>query len=420
MRGNTKYFMDVLNISPRGDAQIHKIPNSQNWYFKMWIPDEKRQIRLSLKTTDQNTAFDRGSKEYGRVLGSLEAGKKLFGRKFSDVGEEWLEEQSERVKTQRITKERWGTLKSQIRNHIVPYIQAEYEKNYKVGSLKPSSFYNYAQYRRKKNPEVREVTIRNEHTTIGALVKWLFRKGYTVFEKCDFEEIRVSNREDRRDAFTPEEWRILYRFLRKWVKEEPDYRTENSNMMPLRKKDFIRNFILLAANNMMRVGELRKLKWSMTETFKKNDKWLTKYTLPKEICKNRKERVFICRGGEYLRRIKSFSNYTEPNDFVFCNNDDGKQISKTEFYRMWWDIIGKVPIEGLEKRKITPYSLRHTAITFRLYSKVTHYEVAKDAGTSVRYIEEHYEHLDKDKLLNNAFKSFRVDEDGLIEAVGPK
>ena len=86
---------------------------------------------------------------------------------------------------------------------------------------------------------------------------------------------------------------------------------------------------------------------------------------------------------------------------MFCNNDDGKQISKTEFYRMWWDFIGKVPIEGLEERKITTYSLRHTCITFRLYSGVSHYEVAKDARTSVRYIEEHYEHFDAKKLMSN-------------------
>jgi integrase len=183
------------------------------------------------------------------------------------------------------------------------------------------------------------------------------------------------------------------------------------------KKDFMRNFVLLGGNNLMRVGELRKLQWGMTKTFQKGNYWYTEYKLPAEICKNRKDRHFISRGGEYLNRVKRFSNYTDKGDIVFCNNDDGKPISKTEFYRMWWDIIKNVPIDGLSKRKITPYSLRHTGITFRMYSGVSHYEVAKDAGTSVQYIEQHYEHLDAQKMLFNAAKDFVLDKDGIVQRI---
>ena len=42
------------------------------------------------------------------------------------------------------------------------------------------------------------------------------------------------------------------------------------------------------------------------------------------------------------------------------------------------------------------------------------YEIAKEAGTSVKYIEDHYEHLDVRKLLKNASASFKVDERGVI------
>ena len=94
MKPQNKYFKDVLNVSPRGDAQIHKIPTSKNWYFKMWILEENRQVRLSLKTQDQATAFELGIREYAKILGSLIAGKKLFGKKFQEVCEEWLVEQS--------------------------------------------------------------------------------------------------------------------------------------------------------------------------------------------------------------------------------------------------------------------------------------------------------------------------------------
>ena len=257
--GKTKYYHDDINVSLDGSAQIHKIPMSKSWYFKMWIPEEKRQIRKSLRTENIEVAYKLGQEEHAKCLGMTASGKKMFGAKFSVACEQWLEFQKQRVKTEKITKERHTTLKSQINGHIVPYVRWKFEKNYKVGSLKYNDFYDYAQYRRSLHPEVKEVTIRNEHTTIGSLMKWCFRQGYTHFEKCEYEEIKVNPRQDRRDAFTPEEWKTMYVFLRKWVKEVPEYRTVNSNMMPLMKKDFMRNFILLGGNNLMRVGELRQL-----------------------------------------------------------------------------------------------------------------------------------------------------------------
>ena len=210
---------------------------------------------------------------------------------------------------------------------------------------------------------------------------------------------------------------MLYKFLRKWVKETPDYKTPKSNMMPLRKKDFMRNLILVNANNCLRIGELRQLRWGMTNTYKKGDYWYTEYDLPAAICKNRKARKFISRGGEYLNRIKTFSNWVGKDDLIFCNNDDGKPISKAELYRMWGDIMRNVDIEDTDKRTLTPYSLRHYAITCRLYAGVSHYDVSKEAGTSVQFIEQHYEHYDAKKLFFNALKDFKVDKHGMIERI---
>jgi len=75
--------------------------------------------------------------------------------------------------------------------------------------LSNTSFYDFAQFRRKRNPEVQDATIRNEHTTIGSLIKWAFRNGYINFESCEFEEIIIRG-VVRRDTFTPLEYEPLY------------------------------------------------------------------------------------------------------------------------------------------------------------------------------------------------------------------
>jgi len=48
--GKPKYYHGDINVSLDESAQIYKIPASKSWYFKMWIPEEKRQLRTSLRT----------------------------------------------------------------------------------------------------------------------------------------------------------------------------------------------------------------------------------------------------------------------------------------------------------------------------------------------------------------------------------
>ena len=239
-----RYFQDTIDVLG-GEAQIFKTPASNGiWQLKMWIPGEKQQFRKSLKTRDLNEAMRLAKTECVNIIGMTADGRKLFGSTFKDAGDAWLAFQMERVSTGRITKDRYRTLKTQIKKHIIPYIESKHTKTGKMGSLSYLDFFDYAQYRRFNTPEVREVTIRNEHTTIGSFIKWSFRQGYINFEKCEYEEIKI-NHVVRRDTFTIAEYEVLYKFLRKWVKETPDYKTPKSNMMPLRKKDFMRNLILV-------------------------------------------------------------------------------------------------------------------------------------------------------------------------------
>ena len=47
-------------------------------------------------------------------------------------------------------------------------------------------------------------------------------------------------------------------------------------------------------------------------------------------------------------------------------------------------------------------------------AKVPHYEVAKFAGTDVRHIETHYEHLDMGRMIESATSTFTFDENGFV------
>jgi integrase len=305
------------------------------------------------------------------------------------------------VETNRITHGRYKTISTQVNKHIVPFLNA----NLRASEIDINTFMDYGLHRRKKNPEVQDVTIRNEYTTINAIIKWAFRKRYFPFEKCNVELIKIIE-PPRRDTFTIEEYRILYRKAREWVKEA---KTEKEKYY----RQMIQHFVLVKANCFCRFGELKQLTWDMVKISKDESGTYMQLDLPREICKNRKSRKVFSRGGEYLERIKKLSNFTKNDNWVFVHMDRNEQISKSDYYRYWKKLLVYSGLDELEKN-LSYYSLRHFGITARLYAGVNHYEVAKLAGTSVNFIETHYEHLDMEKLRRSASKSFTVDKDGFV------
>ena len=178
-------------------------------------------------------------------------------------------------------------------------------------------------------------------------------------------------------------------------------------------RKLLKDFILIKANSMLRFREMRELKWSMVKIMKRGDKKYMKMDLPKEICKNRKARTVVARNGQYLERVKTYSNFTDKNDYVFPCLDRSEPISKSQYYRYWHKLMKYSGLDQFDKT-FSYYSLRHFGITARLYSKVPYYEVAKVAGTNVTNIEKHYEHLDMSKMLDTAAMTHSFDKDGFI------
>jgi len=121
--------------------------------------------------------FESGIGIVGSKAGKVQIGQKYFGISFGELGDDFLAFQRGRVESGKITEGRLGTIRSQITRHILPYIGVKT----KVGSITSSAFYDYAQYRRKISKGVQKVSIRNEYTTVGALLKFAARLGHVSF-----------------------------------------------------------------------------------------------------------------------------------------------------------------------------------------------------------------------------------------------
>ena len=158
--------------------------------------------------------------------------------------------------------------------------------------------------------------------TINAIFKFAIKKGY-LSQIFQAEFPPLSKNSNYREALTIEEWRTIYNFMRS---NEFLDKTDT-----LKVRHFVRDFTVLLANTGLRFGEARRLKWKHCKVVrgKKNDgAKLCEIKLTAEMTKNRKPRTVQGMRGDVLTRIKSYSNYTKPNDYVFVDNNSGNQMDK--------------------------------------------------------------------------------------------
>jgi len=408
VKGRTGFKLDskgFLNQVPIYDGKgvIYTTPDSNgNYYFRTWIAEESKYYRKGLFTKLKNEAKRKGEDEMLDILTKLKNGHKIFGMSWGELCESFLIHSQDRVDTKRITPARLLTLKTQTNKWIIPYLN----KSTRLSEINIHSFMDYGMYRRKETKnQVQDVTIRNEYTTINSIIKHGFRMGETPIQRCEVEEIKITD-PARRDTFTPEEYKEFYMGIRDWVKDS--YDAHETYMRSL-----VRDFILIKSNSFLRFGEMINLKWGMIKITSHKGKRLVSINLPSDITKNNKNREVICRGGRYFERIKEYTEQHRTEDFIFTLKNDSKRIAKTTMYKYWKQILSFTKFDR-HKKQYTYYSLRHFGITARLYAKVPIYEVAKLAGTNVKFIEQHYEHLDMGKLKDSALQSFTIDADGFV------
>ena len=398
-------FYEEISFGTEKVVILQRIDFSPNFYVQLWIPNERKYVRKSLKTTDLVAARKRAEEIYWEVRQDLAVGKQIFGITLEELVQKYLDYRwndvllnKEKNGAEGITQERWGTIRSQLSALL----------RIKSGSMKLSEFdantlFEYRQMRFQDNPHVGLHTIRNETATIGAMWKFGYPK-YTNIPKLEFRPLKISKemkKQMRRDTFTPEEYKRVTRYLRSWVskKECPD---PDDRLI----RQFIRDYFLLLSNTCMRVGELKQLKWGDITKLEKGvntggiEVTLVSINIRAETSKTRASRSIVTRGGEYFKRVRTYSKFIGQDDFIFPNLTGRNPMDDRMMYSHWDDLMCKTGFPDHKERKLSFYSLRHYAITDRLRD-LSIWEVSNLAGTGVQFIEEHYGHVfEEDKKVS--------------------
>ncbi len=413
-------------------VMIYQRNNSGKWQMRLKIPDRVGYVIRSTKETNEAKAEDVARTEYSSLVYKVEQNLDIEKYDFKRLYETWWKREKENKSIGRIK-----FIEGTTQRYFIQYFQKHlngksitaltdldfedywvWRKNYwksdeGVSNLKRASNRgnNSGNHRHSKKGNVAKVpatkTLKMEQSLLKQMFWWAHRRGI-ITRQPFIQAPRDANRKNlevaRRPTFELDEYRNLYRFMRKWVRgekvgEQPRVNGKFSksktgikrpHKLHLFQRNLIRNYILFLANSGLRPNEARQMRWRDIKT--DGD---MRYIYVRPTTKTGERDTYpLQHAFKYLERIKEQSEHTGKDDLVFANqNGDAVENFGKTFKQLLIDADLLTDGEG---RVRTIYSLRHFYATQRLLSKTNPIPMevlAENMGTSPTMIFQHYRHL---------------------------
>lgn len=183
-----------------------------------------------------------------------------------------------------------------------------------------------------------------------------------------------------RPAFTVAEYRRLYRSLRAWVGE-----TERADHAYRRR--LLRDYVLVLANAGLRIGEANDLRWRDVEPFR-DGKGRRNVRLHVRGKTGKRVAIPPVCVARHLARLRGWTSYASDDDLVFALPDGTRIGSLANSFNK---VLRRAGLgENSAGEKFTLYSLRHFYAVQALARDIDVFMVARNMGTSVAMIEQHY------------------------------
>lgn len=377
---DTEELKNGLVIFRRTDVQ------HDNWYCRIKLPTEPRYKTVALKTPNVSEARNKAFDQDAEIRFKLKHELPIFNRLFSEVAKEWSDIQKTRSEVGQITPHAWRVLQSTINCQLNKYVGSS--QITLIGQDKWDGYvvWRHSTGKSKSGGRISDGTIRSEMSTFRAIMAYAASKSYIRDSQVFKGKLPVSK--VHREEFTPDEYRALHTFARKWIKQA---RTANNKWY----RTVVYNFVLIMCNTGMRPPEAKNLRWrDISEKTDKEGRELVRLSVHGK--KKYRDLVAPSSVAGYFDRIRAISKATGDDDFVFST------VTGERSRMLYYDVIERLLTEsGLllsskGKRRST-YCFRHTYATFRLTEGVDVYFLAKQMGTSVKMIEDHYGHVNSVK-----------------------
>jgi len=352
------------------------------WQFQMWLPNEKKWLRKSLRTTIRQEAEALAEKQWTETIGKITVGMKIFSIIAKELVEKYLADLEERVK-QGLNRESTLYLRRSWLQHYLTFIG----QNTKVQSVPPEKFETFLRWHRSQQPTPSLQYTKGHQTLMMIMYRWAVNKKLLPAELLPkFSKVQVPKGQGKRQGMNEHEYKMIMEVSKRW-----HTKTTNPNEQYERKQ--LHNFILLQGWYGTRTCETLGLRWKDV-TFGKDDTAVL--NIREETTKRNKNRKVTGTRKDVFERVRSYSRHTNPDDHIFSSYRDGKRWSP---YRKWCELRGEVKEKYPNfNPNITLYDLRHFWISSRLRIGESPWAISRYVGNSPEMITKHYDNVTDDQV----------------------
>lgn len=387
-------FMQVEGLPEK--LKIFRIAGSKYWQVRIF--NYGRYVSRSLKTTDVNDAQLSAKAFYaelvsrGQVLSQAASGANDKGidrqHVLHDLIEEILRREWERVTRDEIKKESWLMTKIRLEGLIFDFL-----KNQPLKSIDTKTIEDFVKFL--THQDLSGATILGYLAHVRKLLRLMFVRGL-IKQMPLFPPVKLQL--NSRGAFTVTEYRRILQKSKALTRTvyagwEPDKRVWINaayHRMPVEMNGLIRFMVY----TFVRPGDLRQLQHKHVEIIKGQFNYL-RLTLP-EVKRHKAPIVSLPPAVGIYERLLSrqkLQGYGQPDDYVFFPEESNRRRMLDVVGWLFNWILKDLRIkQGPHGAMRSLYSLRHTAITFRLIfgGNIDLLTLARNARTSVEMIEKFY------------------------------
>ena len=410
--------LDTIEILG-GKATIYRRVEGGSFHFFCRLKSEGKRFRQSLKTVNAVEATSKAEDLVVEILAKQRQGLKVLSSSVGEVIDIWHAHQTKRFER---GERRYLKNITDQRNWMVKQLGAVYGLDTPISDITQSRFDDYLPFRSKTG--VKLSTVVDEMKAIRAWIRdYGMKHGASVVPVL---EVKVPSTEKSRrtDTFTKEEYVSLVKTLNEYIKPDQDgeYVRKVSLSNRIRRPHpchidqgleearrlQTRWLTLILASSGCRPHEVigsaeASLRWRDVEfkEMKVSVQLSQKVKTKKEICllsvrdKTKTNRRLVpCVASRYLKELKEWSKFTEPDDLVFTEQvgrSKGNPVYTPNLRCHFNWVLERMGFDRFKGANL--YSLRHFWITQRLSAGVPPYLVAQAAGNSVDEIERTYSHL---------------------------
>jgi integrase len=372
-----------------GEVVLYKRGDSKRWQARFKLKDLKWH-RVATKFANIQYAAETACEAYDRARFLFDEKVPITSKRFDSVADIAVDEMQKQIAAG-VGKSVYNDYISVIKKYLKPFFGAKSINTIGYEEIKKYSDWRTVQM---KKPPVAS-TVTTHISAFNRVFDCAIERGWIAAAQVP----KMKNNGEKgvaREAFSLSEYKSLTSFMPKWALKGHTAKTREM-------RELLRDYVLILVNTGMRHGtETKDLKWRDIEWITKDKQQYLQITVTGKVGK----RQLIARHNteDYLKRIQQRQSNIAHLEFdtllkrrlnedVFKLRSGGTTANLSQTFNTLMRDSGLDADRDVKQRR-SLYSLRHTyAHLALLMERMDVYTLAKQMGTSVKMIEQHYGHL---------------------------